>query len=169
MSNSSWNFMGKFPLQSRPISTPFATNGKNKIIYVTGYDNRHEDLSGIFELDLKSNKHKPFKLWKQQKSISIFNNSLTYYPQDSCCIYSKTQDKILFVGGWNVGGWNTFNYKSITIFNVADKSMTEIIIGKEFGSFPQLCLTNNDSHLHIIGGSLNNNHIIYDLSKDKCA
>eukprot|EP01084_Bolivina_argentea_P216141 367218_1 len=143
-----WQSFGKFPTQLIRRRT-FAINN-NKIIYSTDYDWLNQTVSGIFEYDYNNNTHNTIQLWRDTN----------YFPKYFISIYHKTDNKIIFVGGRN----NFFGmYKKIIIYNLSNNEMEELEIDAEIGGFARLILTQNNTHLHIIGGMSNNNHIMYNL------
>eukprot|EP01084_Bolivina_argentea_P245228 410620_1 len=155
---SLWTKQSDFPtatLQPTPCALP-----NNTIIYATRYDHDQQDTSGIFEYNLHNHDHKIVKLWKDTK----------YHPRWNTMIYSKVHDTILFTGGVDLRNTlaTNFNYQSepykcVMIYHRKDDTVQYIDLQYPIGTNPKMVLTHNETYLHIIGGNLNNKHIVVDL------
>eukprot|EP01084_Bolivina_argentea_P045233 83262_1 len=149
----SWKCGGTFPTVNIRCS-PFTTNN-NKIIYHTKYDAESTYQSGIYEYDISTNTHKTLKLW----------NSINYFPNANTSIYNPISGDVIIVGGWN--GKNKQIYTSLLFYNMKTTKTKMIDYGTVIGGGSRLSFTNNGNLLHIIGGTANSKHIVYDLSTNQ--
>eukprot|EP01084_Bolivina_argentea_P142342 250083_1 len=143
------------------MGTPFVRD-KNKMIYCTSYHYEEREKQGIFEYDTKTNTRKTVKLWQK----------MGYFPSAASFIYNATRDTIIFVGGYNSQNrisicGATIHYYSIMIYSMKYNTVKHIDINTKMGNSPLLELTNNDTCLHIITKTTDNQHIMYDLSTNK--
>eukprot|EP01083_Nonionella_stella_P217571 781054_1 len=157
MASASWKRLQPFPttyLQTLPTWIAH----ENVIIYTTDYYNLgNMDNRGICEYDLAEDEHKIITLWSSKQ----------LYPCGSAGVYSPMKNQIIFVGGEATGeAFHTTRekYKQIMIYDRTQATFTKLNFETIIGTQPVLALTNNDEHLHIIGGSNNCNHILYNLS-----
>ena len=138
---------------------PFKYN-ENTIIYCDRYEEgQSNDDTGIFEYDIETSSNKLIKTWKSMK----------YYPRRHCVIFSKKRNLLYCIGGMNVKEGNQV-YEDIMTFNISTKECKIIPIGIKFGHNARIVLTDNDDHLHIIGGNTdegNHKHIKLDLNSMK--
>eukprot|EP01084_Bolivina_argentea_P160999 280300_1 len=143
----SWQTLNPFPKIDK---SPILLEGRNEIVYFIDYSN---DEGGIFQYDWKTDSHETIKLW----------SSTNYYPGGMQPIYNCATGEILFVGGHGMK-YNDDAYQLISIYNVKDKTLKQIDFKTKIGMYAQLALTNQNNDLHIIGGDVNDYHIVYNLS-----
>eukprot|EP01084_Bolivina_argentea_P055267 101332_1 len=140
----------KFPTKNiRP--TPFKLTDENKIIYLT-YDMINVNYSGIFEYNIQNDTH---------KKIASCHNATGHV-----AIYNKTKHEIIIVGD----NATQKHKKSIKIFNFENKEHCNIKnkgVNIKIGHDAALALSNNDKMLHIIGGSHNSYHYMYNLTTNQ--
>lgn len=152
----SWQPVGDFPTASVQ-RLPFQRHiEENKILYTTRFEPHNADKCGIFEYDLESKENKPLKLWTECE----------YYPRWDVTIYNETDDTILFVGGANVKNHH-HRYELLVIYNLRDDTIKKLPFNTIIGGNARCCLSHNDEYLHILGGTSNNFHILYDITKNK--
>eukprot|EP01084_Bolivina_argentea_P267396 453884_1 len=85
---------------------------------------------------------------------------INYYPIGNVYVYDEKNDEIIFVGGKNKK--NNENYNCIIIYNIKKNTTKQLILQNVIGWNPTLILTDTNV-LHIVGGSKNNLHIMYNL------
>ena len=132
----------------------------NTIIYGDRADpERPDDTTGIFVYNIDTNSNELLSSW----------HSMKYYPRRHFLIFSKTRNTLYSVGGMNVKE-NLIPYDCIMVFNVSTRKGTIVPINETIGTNPRAVLTDNDNHLHIIGGYTsegNHRHIKLDLTTMK--
>eukprot|EP01084_Bolivina_argentea_P164646 286226_1 len=157
--STTWHSFSNFP-EKNVLVLPFIHG--DKIIYATNYHrgtngSASPDTSGIFECDMNNAaKHSAITFW----------NNTHYAPYGSSYIVNDTQDSIIFVGGQNAVRWMLM-YQEIAIYHIQTQKLQLFDINITIGNGSKLLLTHNDNDLHILGGTDNNFHIIYDLKKNK--
>ena len=152
-----WQPVGDFPTASVQ-RLPFQRHlEENKILYTTRYEPHNQDKCGIFEYDLESKENRALKLWKD----------VDYFPRWDVTIYNETDDTIIFVGGANVKNHH-HRYELLVIYNLETDEIKKIpFTNAIIGGNARCCLSHNDKFLHILGGTSNNFHILYDINKNK--
>eukprot|EP01084_Bolivina_argentea_P216339 367568_1 len=130
--------------------------GDNKIIYCTRYEPENELSTGIFQYNTLTNYHTTIALWKDIK----------YYPRWNTTIVSSKRNIFISAAGVNVKNGNE-NYALLLIFNLKTKQHSKINIGMQLGKNPKLLFSNNDNHLHIIGGTESGKHMLFDLTNNQ--
>eukprot|EP01084_Bolivina_argentea_P098475 176981_1 len=154
-----WHPNGDFPTASvqrlpfqRISSESLANNNNNKIFYSTRYEPHNSDKCGIFSYDVTDGSNTAIVLWKD----------IDYYPRWDVTTYNETDDTIIFVGGANVKNHH-HRYQLLVIYNLRENSLQKIKIPIIIGGNARIILSSNDNYLHIIGGTSNDKHILYDL------
>ena len=149
-----------FPTQCVQL-TPSALK-ENKIIYCTryeqssGFDQKANNSTGIIEYDINKKSHK----------LLASYNRIQYYPRWNAMTFSRIRNILFSVGGVNVKKGNK-DYNIIATFNLKSSKVSTIPLNVIIGSNPKIILTNNDEHLHILGGEESGKHMLFNLTTNK--
>eukprot|EP01083_Nonionella_stella_P008898 25779_1 len=147
-----WHPFGEFPTASVQ-RLPFQRGeDENKILYTTRYEPANAEKCGIFEYNLDTKENRAIQLWRD----------IDYYPRWDVSVYNETDDTIIFVGGANVRNHH-HRYDLLVIYDLKDDTVSKYKIPLIVGGNARICLSQNDRYLHIIGGTSNDKHIMYDL------
>lgn len=147
-----WHPFGDFPTSSIQ-RLPFQRHDEeNKILYTTRYEADNEEKCGIFEYDIDSKENKAIKLW----------SNINYYPRWDVTVYNPSLDSIVFVGGADVKKQHQ-RLEYLIIYNLEDDIVQKIKIPHIIGGNARICLSDGDNFLHIIGGTSNAFHLLFDF------
>jgi len=152
--NKQWRPVGEFPtssVQRLPFQRPSDEDG-NKIIYTTRYEATNPEKCGIFEYDFVTKENRAIQLW----------SDCGYFPRWDVSVYNETEDSIFFVGGANVEDSHR-RYEILMRYDLTKDKMTKVHFPSVIGGNARICLSDDDRYLHVIGGTSNYHHIMYDL------
>jgi len=150
-----WQPVGEFPtasVQRLPFQRP--DDEGNKIIYTTRYEPQSPEKCGIFEYNFVTKENRAIRLWADAD----------YFPRWDVSVYNESEDSILFVGGANVQNRHK-RYEILLTYNLSDDSITRVHFPSIIGGNARICLSDHDRYLHVIGGTSNYHHIMYDLRR----
>lgn len=155
----SWTKLKEFPTQFvRP--SPFKLPDVDICFYTTSYykSTQYQNVAGIYMYYVGLDSHKNVK----QYSFAAGN----YFPKANTSIYYREKHSIIFIGGCDGSKRNGSLYKHLMLYNIRSQTFRKLPITETIGGNSAAIITNKH-FLHIICGTDNDYHILYNLQSNK--